>query len=482
MIAQFVPKTMRGRLAVSFALSTSIILAVSGALLYQTLARSIAQSLQHEMEATLVTAVSRLSTIDTPEELRAMRSAAPLLLHGHDDIDLAVFDDHGNSLVASPNFIAHEGVLAAPLDAAPVAIEDHAQAIRYLVTKGGVEDAPASNLRVVVQRNYRGAQAFLHVCALSVVLCVLAGTILAALFAYRIAVFAMKPLSQLAARADQISGNLLAHPLPDTDMADELRELTHAFNRMLTRLDESFTRLSQFSSDLAHDIRTPLTNLLAQAQVALSQPRSNEQYRAIIESSVEEFQRLSRMVDDMLFLARADARHRKTHFQLVDARREALHVARYYESIAGDREIEIAIEGHCGFKGDPLLMQRALGNLLSNACAHAPAGSTVTIECASADNVAVVSVTDRGPGIAAEHLGRIFDRFYRLDPARQNSASGTGLGLAIVKSIMDEHGGKCSVQSTPGICTRFSLVFPISCGEPQAHQKKDSAHGLGDTS
>jgi two-component system, OmpR family, heavy metal sensor histidine kinase CusS len=341
-----------------------------------------------------------------------------------------------------------------------VPIQNLAQATRYLVGQGSVQDEPEPDLRVVVQRNYRGVQVFLHICTLSIVLCVLAGTILAALSAYRIAVFVMKPLSQLAARADEISVNRLAHPLPDTDMAGELSELTRAFNRMLTRLDESFTRLTQFSSDLAHDIRTPLTNLLAQAQVALSQPRSNDQYRAIIESSVEEFQRLSRMVDDMLFLARADARQRKTYFQFVDARHEALRVARYYESIADDLEIGIAVQGQCKFVGDPLLVQRALGNLLSNACAHAPTGSTVMIECASAGDMAIVSVIDSGPGIAPRHLERIFERFYRLDPARWKSASGTGLGLAIVKSIMDEHGGQCHVESTPGIRTRFSLHFP----------------------
>jgi two-component system heavy metal sensor histidine kinase CusS len=464
MIGHLVPKTMRGRLAVLFALSTSIILAVSGALLYETLDRSIAKSLRHEMEATLDAAISRLGTVETIEELRDERPASSLLLQGHEDVDLAVFDERGNTLVSSPNFVPSPNVLASALSAlstTPVAVQHEQRPLRYLVARAGIaeKDVP---VRVVVQRNYRGAQAFLHICALSVVLGVLVGTVLAALVAYRIAVFALKPLSQLAARADEISGNRLAHPLPDTGMADELRELTHAFNRMLQRLDESFTRLTQFSSDLAHDIRTPLTNLLAQAQVGLSQPRSNEQYRAIIESSVEEFQRLSRMVDDMLFLARADARQRRTHFQRVDGQREALRVARYYESIAEDRGIAITVDGHCAFDGDPLLVQRALGNLLSNAFAHAPQGSAVSIECREFDAVASVSVTDTGPGIAPAHIERIFDRFYRLDPARQNSAAGTGLGLAIVKSIMDEHGGECRVDSVPDVRTTFSLRFARS--------------------
>ncbi|GLU35363.1 heavy metal sensor histidine kinase [Trinickia caryophylli] len=460
MIERLVPRTMRGRLAILFAFSTSVILAVSGALLYETLSRSIAQSLRHEMEATLAAAVSRLATVDSLDELRAQRPASTLLLQGHEDVDLAVYDTSGGLLVGSPNFVASPNVLSVPLVNVPIPVQHRERPIRYLVAKAELGERRTAALRVVVQRNYRGAQAFLHICALSVVLGIVVGTVLAALLAYRIAVFALKPLSQLAARADEISGNRLAHPLPASDMADELRELTQAFNRMLTRLDESFTRLTQFSSDLAHDIRTPLTNLLAQAQVALSQPRSNEQYRAIIESSVEEFQRLSRMVDDMLFLARADARQRKAHFQLVDGEREALRVARYYESIAEDRGIEIRVEGHCTFEGDPLLVQRALGNLLSNAFNHAPAGSAVSIECRRLDECAVLSVSDTGHGIAETHLSRIFDRFYRLDPARQNSASGTGLGLAIVKSIMDEHGGECVVKSIPNVRTTFSLRFP----------------------
>lgn len=460
MIEYLVPRTMRGRLAILFALSTSIILAMSGALLYETLARSISQSLTNEMEATLAAAVSRLGTVKSLGELRDQRPVSSLLLRDQEDIDLAVFDQQGQPIVMTQNFVDSGNTLEQRIGAVPVPLQHRQRPIRYLVVKAMLGDALATPLRVVVQRNYRGAQAFLHICVLSVVLGVLAGTVLAALLAYRIAVFALRPLSQLAARADEISSNRLAHPLPDSDMPDELRELTHAFNRMLTRLDESFKRLTQFSSDLAHDIRTPLTNLLAQAQVALSQPRTNEQYRAIIESSVEEFQRLSRMVDDMLFLARADARQRHTHFQLVDAQREALRVARYYESIAEDRDVSIVVEGNCTFEGDPLLVQRALGNLLSNAFAHAPRGSTVAIECCRFDDAAVIAVTDTGRGIAEEHLSRIFDRFYRLDPARQNSASGTGLGLAIVKSIMDEHGGECRVKSTPDVKTTFSLRFP----------------------
>jgi len=464
MIGRVLPNTMRSRLAVLFALSTSIILAVSATLLYEAISASTLQSLKHEMQGSLANAITHIDSIKDLDEIRsggATTFTAFANPEHHAKLDFAIFDDDGSVVVKSDGFSGGDDVLRAQIDAIPVWVQAADRAIRYVAAIAPLTDGPpAGRVRIAIQGDFRDAIAFLHLCALSIVIGVFGGAVVAAIVADRIAAFALEPLRRLAARADEISCSQLAHPLPDADMAGELRELSQAFNRMLTRLDESFSRLTQFSSDLAHDIRTPLTNLLAQAQVALSQPRSNEQYRAIIESSVEEFQRLSRMVDDMLFLARTDARQHTMQFQRVDAGQEVLRVARYYESIAQDRGIAIAVNGHCSFDGDPLLVQRALGNLLSNACAHAPSGSSVTIQCVCCGDVAIVAVADEGPGIAEEHWDRIFDRFYRLDPARQNSATGTGLGLAIVKSIMNKHSGECRVHSIPGVRTTFSLHFP----------------------
>jgi two-component system heavy metal sensor histidine kinase CusS len=243
-------------------------------------------------------------------------------------------------------------------------------------------------------------------------------------------------------------------------MPGELKDLSHAFNRMLARLHESFTRLTQFSSDLAHDMRTPLTNLLGEAQVALSQPRSADEYRAVIESSVDEFQRLARLIDSMLFLARTDLARRRLSMQQVDARCEAQRIAGYYEIMAADAGVELHVTGDASFVGDVLLVQRALTNLVSNSLNHAPRGSVIKVHCAENRGCVELSVSDIGSGIAQQHLARIFDRFYRVDPARRNSAHGIGLGLAIVKSIMDAHQGTCSVESVPHVRTTFSLCFP----------------------
>jgi two-component system heavy metal sensor histidine kinase CusS len=321
-------------------------------------------------------------------------------------------------------------------------------------------DPSGTQVRVVVQYDASGERALLRAYALNVLVVIVTGTLVNALLAWSIARFGLRPLARLTARAEQISSSHLAEPLPERDMPGELKELSRAFNRMLARLHESFTRLTQFSSDLAHDMRTPLTNLLAEAQVALSQPRSADEYRGVIESSVDEFQRLARLIDSMLFLARADSiRHRLT-LQCVDGRSEALRIAGYYEIMAADAGVEIVVLGNARFEGDVLMVQRALSNLISNALTHAPRGSTVDVQCAERRRYAHLSVSDTGAGIARPHLERIFDRFYRVDPSRHNSASGTGLGLAIVKSIMDEHHGECSVESVPHVRTTFSLRFP----------------------
>ncbi|WP_321886043.1 heavy metal sensor histidine kinase, partial [Burkholderia cenocepacia] len=285
--------------------------------------------------------------------------------------------------------------------------------------------------------------------------------------AYGIAALGLSPLRRFAARAEQMSTSRLAHPLPELDTSGELKELEHAFNGMLARLNESFTRLSQFSSNLAHDMRTPLTNLQAAAQVVLSQPRGADEYRSVIESSIDEYQRLSRMIEDMLFLARSEQAGTSISVRRLNAAEEAERVAGYYEPLAEDEGVTVKVDGHAWVDADLTLYQRALSNLLSNALTYAPRGSVVTIDCVEQGGATTIAVSDTGPGIAAEHVGRIFERFYRVDPSRHNSASGTGLGLAIVRSIMDNHGGECGVDSEPGRRTTFWLRFPRRPAEPQ---------------
>jgi two-component system heavy metal sensor histidine kinase CusS len=271
----------------------------------------------------------------------------------------------------------------------------------------------------------------------------------------------LRPLNRIARAAGEITSSKLARRLDPGDSPVELRALVTAFNGMLDRLDESFGRLSQFSSDLAHELRTPINNLMGEAQVALSRARTADEYRAVVESSVEELERLSRMSENMLFLARADDAQQEINRTALDARAELEKVAEFYQLVADESGVHIVCLGAATVHADALLFRRAVTNLLSNALRHTAGGGEIVMTARSeADGSVAIIVANPGPGIEAEHRGRIFDRFYRADPSRGKSSQGAGLGLAIVRSIMQLHGGGVDVVSAAGGLTEFTLHFP----------------------
>jgi two-component system heavy metal sensor histidine kinase CusS len=233
-----------------------------------------------------------------------------------------------------------------------------------------------------------------------------------------------------------------------------------AFDEMLKRLDESFTRLSQFSADLAHELRTPIANMLGEAQVALSRDRSSAEYRDTIESAIGECERLSGIVDNLLFVARVDAAREPVARKRFDARAAVEKIAAFYQPIAEDHHVAISCRGEGEIYADPDLFERALGNLLDNALRFTPENGSIQIALSEHDADFEVEVSDNGYGIAPEHLPRVFDRFYRAESSR--SSDGAGLGLALVKSIVGLHGGSATIHSEPGRGTTVKLSFPAS--------------------
>lgn len=271
----------------------------------------------------------------------------------------------------------------------------------------------------------------------------------------------MRPLTEITRAAMRISAAQLHERVNPARWPRELTALATAFDQMLDRLEASFARLSQFSADLAHELRTPINNLMGEADVALSKARTPDEYRRIIESSLEEFGKLSRTIDGLLFLARAD--HPDTHIQRVglDARKEIEAVGEFYDAMAQEQGVELRCEGGATVHADPLLFRRAVSNVLSNALQYTPRGGSILMSvAASPEGGATVGVSDTGCGIEPEHLPRLFDRFYRIDPARSHAPHNLGLGLAIVKSILELHHGMVTVQSEPGKGTTVSLQFP----------------------
>jgi|GEM_PF-832766 len=274
-----------------------------------------------------------------------------------------------------------------------------------------------------------------------------------------------------ARRLGEAAGRIQARPacerLELSALPRELRDAGEAFNRMLDRVEAAFAREAEFSSDLAHDLRTPINNLLGEAQVALSRPRGADEYRAVLESAVEDYERISRLIENMLFLARAEHTESALKLEWVDGSDLVARVGDYFEALAEDHGVALrfachaAGEGGCRVWADRTLLARALGNLLNNALRYAPRGSAVRILLSvGPGGAARIEVANDGPPIPAELHERIFERLFRADPSREGSAQGSGLGLAIVKSIMALHGGRVAVRSAPGVPTVFTLWFP----------------------
>ena len=270
----------------------------------------------------------------------------------------------------------------------------------------------------------------------------------------------LQPLAAMTRSLKRVGPHRLHERVPPAEWPRELQPVAIAFDDMLDRLEDSFTRLSQFSADLAHELRTPLANIRGEAEVALARPRSPQEYQAVIESSVAECARLSGIIDNLLFLARAEAAESRVQRSAFAGRAAIERIASYNEAIATERCLEIVCEGEGEVNADPVLFGRAISNLVDNAVHFTPEGGRITISLAAKTEGAEIVVTDTGCGIAAEHLSRVFDRFYRVDPSR--SSEGTGLGLALVKSIADLHGGSLAVESEIGRGTSITLKFPRS--------------------
>ncbi|PYL53468.1 MAG: two-component sensor histidine kinase [Verrucomicrobia bacterium] len=268
----------------------------------------------------------------------------------------------------------------------------------------------------------------------------------------------LRPLEQMTRSLGRVDPTHLKERVAPGSWPSELQPLAIAFDDMLKRLDDSFTRLSQFSADLAHELRTPVANMMGEAQVALTRERTAAEYRETIESTIGECERLSRIVDNLLFVARVDAAREPIARKRFDARKAVEKIAAFYQTAAEDRHVTITCSGQGQIYADPDLFERAVGNLLDNALRFAPDRGSIQVAVSKHSNDFEVAISDNGCGIAAEHLPRVFDRFYRAESSR--TSDGAGLGLALVKSIVELHGGSASIQSEMGRGTTVKLTFP----------------------
>jgi heavy metal sensor kinase len=291
---------------------------------------------------------------------------------------------------------------------------------------------------------------------------------------YLLARQALAPVDRMVAAAERITAARLDERLEVPNPDDELGRLARTLNGMMARLERSFDEIRRFTADAAHELRTPLSVLQTAAEVALRHPRDPEHYRRVLEDMLEEVERLARLAEQLLFLCREDA-------GLVARADERLHlddlardVVEHLAVVAREKGQTLTLEARaaCPVQGDPEQLRRLLYNLVNNAIKFTPEGGSVAIACGPEDGHASVLVRDTGIGIPAEHLPHVFDRFYRVDPARARDLGGTGLGLAISRAIVEAHGGRIRVTSTEGRGTTFHVALPIRT-YPDDHGPQD---------
>jgi two-component system heavy metal sensor histidine kinase CusS len=290
--------------------------------------------------------------------------------------------------------------------------------------------------------------------------------VLSAVVGHRIARRGIRPVEEVAETARRIRSSTLDQRIATAGLPAEIASLASTFNEMLARLEEAFARLARFSADIAHELRTPINTLRGEAEVALGKARSPEEYREVLGSALEEYARVSRLIESLLFLARAEDPGTQIHRESVDVSRELAAIREFYDAGAGEKGVALSVSapGELAAQLDRTLFQRAAGNLVENALAHTSSGGTVTISAIRENGSVRVEVADTGCGIPPGHLPHVFDRLYRVDRSRTASTGGAGLGLAIVKSIAELHGGTASIASEPGKGTRVTLLLPAAPG------------------
>lgn len=283
------------------------------------------------------------------------------------------------------------------------------------------------------------------------------------LIGYNIARQGIRPVEEIATTARHITSSHLSERIKAEGYPYELASLAVTFNTMLDGLEDSFERISRFSADIAHDLRTPVNNIRGEAEVALARARTIDEYRDALESTLEEAVRLSDLISNLLFLARTESPLTHLRLESVDLAEVLEGVRDYYDASAADAGVVLTSTSSSNpliAELDRTLIQRAVGNLVSNAVAHTSKGGTVAItaQCVAAN--VLIQVSDTGIGIPAEALPRVFDRFFRVDQSRSRASGGTGLGLSIVQGIMQLHRGTVDIASRPGAGTQVTLSMP----------------------
>jgi two-component system, OmpR family, heavy metal sensor histidine kinase CusS len=462
-LENFARRSLAVRLALASALFGLVVVCGATAVGYWTLSRQLDDRLAADLEGRAQLLAHILAEVPAADAIPSNPRFGELFF-GHDDLHLALAAANGGDLIAGFSETAVQSVEAlrhAAIGPKGLSHWHSGTGERFSGIQGvtTLRDGSKIDFYLSVDRHRDAAllAGTLESTLLSLPLLLLIVGGGAGLIA-RTGLAPLRRFNQLAASVD---ARTLDQRVSMAGLPGELADLATAFNAMLARIDGGYRQLEEFAGDLAHEMRTPVATLLGRTQVALSKARSAAELREVLEGNVEELDRLTSLIGDMLFIARAEHQVNALDAQVVDLSREAQRLAEFMALGADDKGLRIVVDGVApAILADRSMVQRAITNLLSNAVRHATERSTIEVEVAAKDGGATLAVTNAGEGIPPGKMERIFDRFYRLDRARSRGDGGTGLGLAIVRSIATLHGGRVTAQSANGRTT-FTLWFAV---------------------
>ncbi len=444
------------RIAIIFSLSTVIILLIMGLVIHQLVMHHFETQDRTQLEGKIQLLENLLE--QNPTNTHELNTYLKDALVGHHDLIVQIERPTGQIIFSSAPAVIKTQTLVKSKQAPWIEWEIQKKIYRGLVYKKSFNNISIPSAQIIVGIDTSEHQHFLNDFRRQLLYIGVVGTICLMFLSWFAAWRGLRPVQKMAKVAEGISAQHLSERLEVDSTPTELKSLAIAFNDMLDRLETAVGKLSDFSSDLAHEIRTPINNLMTQTQVCLSRSRDISTYQEILFSNLEEFERLARMVSDMLFLAKAEHGLHKANLQQVNLVKEVSALFDFYDAIAAEKGMSLKQTGQGYVEGDPSMLRRALSNLLSNSIRYGKPNSVIKIQFQKNIDTTIFTIENESSPLTSEQLNRLFDRFYRTDASRQRVEEGTGLGLAITKSILDVHGATIQADYNNGRII-FKIIF-----------------------
>ncbi|MBC8638070.1 heavy metal sensor histidine kinase [Caballeronia sp. EK] len=458
-------RSLAVRIALSFAVIVCVVVGMVGASLYQATNRALSTRADYQLIARVEHFRSLLHDLYTIKEIEARPKLFETMLGDRQDV--IFFRRAGSAPFINVN---PERMPLPPLHIVPmtraIGLDDlyegsRADGVRMRWVGAQARIGESGEVVEIIAAHVMTQEAIVLSAYLERVWITVIGAVLVTLLlAYWVTSRGLMPLKAMADKAAEITPNRLSARLDVAHAPAELQSLAASFNAMLDRLEHGYERLLQFSADLAHELRTPIGVLIGETQVALAHERNVGEYRGVLESNLEELERLARIAQNILFLAQADHGQQRIERERLDIREELETIGAYFEGIADERRITFEIDADGEMSANAIMCRRAIGNVVVNAVRYATAGTVVRLSGHADQYGARIVVGNRGPRIGQEELAKLFDRFYRGDAARSEFTESSGLGLSIVQAIMGLHGGSVTADCTRDGWIEFSLLFP----------------------